>query len=364
MAVAIEASRLRKKTFDHTLLVGLEGFGKATLSRTLAGELGVAYECRSSSALKRECDLLGVLINLQPGQLLYVEQIDQLRPDIGEMLACAANEFIIKIPRGGRPGAPLATMPLGKFSLIAGSSGSIPKGRLRECFGLVLSFQPYTIEELKTLLLGSTAKSDIQLHTDAAELIAIASAGDPRTARQLLRRCSDFALVEGNGQLTSAIAKRALEMVQVGRTTLSTQTEARQLEMKLSADFTKMNGNEFEEWAATLFRTLGYQVERTSASGDHGIDLLLLKDASRHVVQCKRWTDAVGEPVVRDFYGSLLHSRAQSGFILTTSFFTSQALAFASGKPISLLGRTDLLALMSRLDDHPNEMGVQQIRLF
>jgi restriction system protein len=104
-----------------------------------------------------------------------------------------------------------------------------------------------------------------------------------------------------------------------------------------------MSGVEFENWVADYFRKQGYAVEPTPVTGDHGIDLILRKDSAVFGVQCKRWSDAIGEPVLRDFYGSVSNGNFAGGFVVTTSSFTDPARLFAEGKPITLVGLADLI---------------------
>ena len=106
-----------------------------------------------------------------------------------------------------------------------------------------------------------------------------------------------------------------------------------------------MNGLEFEHWVASLFRRRGYTVSLTANSGDHGIDLVLSKAGHSTVAQCKRWTDPVGEPVLRDFYGAMMNAGIENGIVVATSTFTDSAVNFVKGKPIRLIDIDELLLL-------------------
>ena len=115
--------------------------------------------------------------------------------------------------------------------------------------------------------------------------------------------------------------------------------------MQLQDALNTMSGRDFELWAAGLFRRQGYVVEITEASGDHGIDLILAKDGRATAVQCKRWSDPVGEPILRDFYGAMVSAGMANGIVATTSTFTPSAKEFAHNKPIRLIDLDELLNL-------------------
>jgi restriction system protein len=104
-----------------------------------------------------------------------------------------------------------------------------------------------------------------------------------------------------------------------------------------------MNGIEFENWVADLFRRGGFQVESTQASGDHGVDLWVSRNHCLSIVQCKRWDSAVGEPILRDLYGAMMSANAKSGCLVTTGSFTAQAQRFAHGRPLCLIGWDSLM---------------------
>jgi restriction system protein len=137
--------------------------------------------------------------------------------------------------------------------------------------------------------------------------------------------------------ITPEVAKRVLAWLGY--------EDVRTHSLNLADKLRSMAGPEFEEFVAQLFRRKGYLVELTETTGDHGIDLLMHLDGKRTIVQCKRWSDSVGEPVIRDFFGAMVNSQAQFGFVVTTSHFSRQAVAFAEGKPITLVDIDSLLAM-------------------
>ncbi len=134
----------------------------------------------------------------------------------------------------------------------------------------------------------------------------------------------------------------------------------------LAGKLRSMTGIEFEEFAALVFKKQGYRVEFTGGTGDHGVDLLLRKNNKQTVVQCKRWEGSVGEPIVRDFYGSMISCGADLGIIVTTAYFTQQAIAFAANKPIMLLDLDLLLQAAQGVQETPpaNAGGPGQGTLF
>jgi len=115
--------------------------------------------------------------------------------------------------------------------------------------------------------------------------------------------------------------------------------------ISLATKLNSMSGQEFEEFVAAVYKKKGYRIEYTQVTGDHGIDLVMRKDNKKTVVQCKRWNDSVGEPIVRDFFGSMVSEGADQGVIVTTASFTPQAVAFAANKPITLVDLDLLLQL-------------------
>ncbi len=120
--------------------------------------------------------------------------------------------------------------------------------------------------------------------------------------------------------------------------------EGERQRLRTLAELNKLTGRQFEELIASLFKKDGYAVRHCGGSGDEGIDLILELDQSKDVVQCKRWKSDIGSPVIRDFYGAIMHAAARHGFIITTASFSSSARAFALGKPITLISGPDILS--------------------
>jgi len=206
---------------------------------------------------------------------------------------------------------------------------------------IVYDFAPYSLIEIFRIILRLAFEGKVPIDEDAhaAYLLAQHSEGSPGNARVLLRRVREYMGTCGKNLLTVDVARDAL--ISFGY--LDNHGESPDLRRMLS----NMSGVEFEEFIATLFRKLGYTVELTKGSGDHGIDLLMRKENQVVVVQCKRWNAPVGEPVIRDFYGSLMNVGAHSGYVVTTATFTSQAFAFVQDKPVQLVDLDSLIDLIT-----------------
>ena len=191
--------------------------------------------------------------------------------------------------------------------------------RLSQVLAPRYDFAPCTIFEMGQLVTKFMGYCLVLIQPDAAELIGKYCEGSPGKANVLVRRVADFFWVNPvpfAHPVTMELVQRALTYLGYSQIPES-YTE---LEQKLNI----MNGIEFEEFIAKFFRNKGYIVELTSATGDHGIDLLIKKDHDYIAVQCKRWAKPVGEPTIRDFYGSLLNAGAKSGYVIATSGLQSK----------------------------------------
>jgi hypothetical protein len=160
------------------------------------------------------------------------------------------------------------------------------------------------------------------------------SGGSIETAVVLLKRLRNC-VGDYNELLNSAVTAEAFKMLGYGGSAVPSTDLAGRLRA--------MDGTGFEQYVADVYRSLGYAVEQTGSTGDHGVDLVLRKDGQLAVVQCKRWEGAVGEPVVREFFGSMVSYGAHSGFLVTTGEFTRQAIQFAEGKAFRLVDLDELM---------------------
>lgn len=340
----VEFSRSHETPIDHLALVGPQGYGKRTIAGALAEELGVGIRVTSAKTLERKGDLTAILTALDRKEILYLEDINQLRQPLREILLPALKDFGIDLVIGQGPGARIHPYKLSHFSCVCGvARQSEISADIRDSFGLVFSVQKYSEQELAQIASLRAEQSGLSISPEAAELVGRASGDTPGQVALLIERLKRA----GHRDITERAVAELFDAYGLHQ-------RSNNLIVGGHADsLDGLSGIEFEELILAVLQKMGFRSEMTSATGDGGIDIIAVLEkpivGGRYLIQCKRFAtgNLVGAPAVREFYGALTaDKKAVKGIFITTSGFTKQARDFAENLPLELIDAYGLRELL------------------
>ena len=347
----IEAALHHSRPLPHLLLSGPPEMGKATLAHMIAREMKVNINRTYGPVVGEPVDLTRLLTELAERDFFLIEQIESIKEPALEALMAAVEDFTLELPTEQETKARSLKLPLKRFTLIGTTSRPWEVDKRLRRWMIRFDFMPYSVQEISEIV---KSMGNLTFDPEAATLLAQHCEGIPGNARVMVKRLRNYINDYDTDHVTVDLAKEALvSFGYIGKPSTGTD---------LASNVCSMTAIAFKEFTANLFREMGYAVEITPGTGDNGIDLLLRKSNQLIAVQCKSVSAPVGEPVVRDFYSALMSSGAQSGYLVTTSTFTSHAYSFAEGKRIQLVDLEALMDLATRRSGKAPGRSKQQPR--
>ncbi|MCL2285778.1 MAG: Holliday junction branch migration DNA helicase RuvB [Firmicutes bacterium] len=216
MKVFVQAALGRSETLDHVLLYGQPGLGKTTLSAIIASAMNARLKITAGPAIERPGDMAAILLDLSEGDFIFIDEIHRLSRNVEELLYSAMEDFVLDIVTGKGPGARSIRMDLPRFTLVGATTRiGLLTAPLRDRFGMVHHLEPYSIEDLTTIVTRSASVLDVGIEPEGAQEIARRARGTPRIANRLLKRVRDFAQVQFDGIITGEVSKSSLNKLEI-----------------------------------------------------------------------------------------------------------------------------------------------------
>ena len=223
LKITIAAAKKREQPLDHLLFYGPPGLGKTTLAGVIAEQMGVEIKITSAPALERPRDIIGILMSLKGGEILFIDEIHRLNKIAEEILYPAMEDFYLDMTTGKGQSVKTLRLPIPKFTLVgATTKAGALSGPLRDRFGIIHRLEFYTEDELSQVVTRTAGILNIEIDNEGAHAIARRSRGTPRIANRLIKRVSDFALVKADGKITKKIANEALDTLKIDNCGLDT----------------------------------------------------------------------------------------------------------------------------------------------